>query len=88
MRLNLASVLGGENIEIEKVSLLNYTGDFEIDFWTNESDSTSIYLRTSDNGFNQINKTGKSWSLKFEVTYADKAVDQKPVTVTYKVTVK
>ena len=87
--LDLDTVLDEENIEVENVSLANYTSDLKVaGCWTNESNGTTIYLRASDNGFNQINKTGKTWSLKFEVTYADKAVDQKPVTVTYKVTIK
>ena len=86
--LDLNAVLGGENIVIENISLLNYTDDFEINFWPNEFNSTTIYLRTSGDGFSQINKTGKSWTLKFAVTYANKAANEKPVTVSYKVTVK
>lgn len=88
LELDLNAVLGGENIVIENISLLNYTDDFEIDFWSNEFNSTTIYLRTSGDGFSQINKTGKSWTLKFAVTYANKAANEKPVTVSYKVTVK
>ena len=88
LELDLNAVLGGENIVIENISLLNYTDDFEINFWPNEFNSTTIYLRTSGDGFSQINKTGKSWTLKFAVTYANKAANEKPVTVSYKVTVK
>ena len=81
-----------ENVEIEKFGE-PVVPSYEIPYHADILESISgldkeSSGRTSGNGFSQINKTGKSWTLKFEVTYADKAVDQKPATVTYKVTVK
>lgn len=72
------------DIEIRDVQLLNYTED--LNFWYNNETGWGELSRNMQS--KQITTNGKTWALKFAVTFVDGAGNEKPVTVTYKVTIK
>lgn len=77
----VSAVLNGKNVEIEGVELTNFNNDIE-----------AVYedgcIKLQWNGFDDITATGKTYNVKMNVYYADRALNEKPVTVTLKVTVK
>ena len=67
----------GEKLEIEKVKLTNFTDDFSYDLETGKL----------SHKLNGETVSGKSYSLKFEIYLSDRGDNEKPVTVTHKVTI-
>lgn len=83
LKLRFAALLANEDIKIRDVSLLNYTDDLECKY---DEASQTIYLRRE--AMKQITSNGKTWSLKFAVTYTDSAGNEKAAQVTSKITIK
>ena len=52
------------------------------------TDDKCITMRLLDNKVNEMNATGKTYNLKFNVYYWDGAVNEKPATFTVKVDVR
>ena len=84
LKLDISAVLKNEYVEIEDVELTNYTDVMDCHYENGE-----LYLSVlKDSSYATTFKQGKSYALKFNVTYFDKAANEKPVLVTYKVTIK
>ena len=81
--LEFNAAVKNTDITIKDVKLLNYTDDLEFEFY--EETGTGVLSRGQ---VKQITTNGKSWSLKFAVTFVEGAGNEKPVQVTYKVTIK
>lgn len=94
MRIQLFALSGNRYIEIEHVELLNYQEDLDRSvLYIDEESGNEIYLadgifalekNTNDV---QMAKNG-SYTLKFAVYLKGKAGNEKPITVSYKVSVK
>ncbi len=84
LNLNIAAMLKNEAVQIRDVRLQNYCDDLNIDF---DQDAGMITVVPSGD-MRQINKTGKTWNLKFEVTFTDQAHNSKSTVVTYKAVIK
>jgi len=71
------------DVTISDVTLANYSGDLDSIF--NDEDQT---LTLYQYDVNQIIASGKTWKLKFNVEFRDKAGNEKLTQVSYKVVIK
>lgn len=78
-----ASNNNNSQVNISRVELANYADDLNITF-----DSVTNKVTLSQDAVKQIIASGKTWQLKLNVYYADKAINTKPKQVTYKLVVK
>jgi len=78
-----ASDKNNSPVNISHVELANYADDLNITF-----DSVTNKVTLSQDAVKQIIASGKTWNLKLNVYYADKAINTKPKQVTYKLVVK
>ena len=89
LNLNFNAVLKNEDIAIKDVTLLNYTDDLKISYqYNNGENRIESPISISQYNMKDITTTGKKWTLKFAVTYTDKAGNEKSATVSYKVIIK
>lgn len=61
----------------------DYNSDLSLSY-----DRETQTLSVSQTRMKAITKTGKTWKLKFAVTYKDKAGNEKDAVVTYKIIIK
>ncbi len=95
IEINISAMLGGKDVEIEEVRLVNYTDDLELlpakqgDGWIQNYNNERHSVRLTTTGrVKDILKNGKMWSVKFAVHYRDQAGDVKDTQVAYKVCVR
>ncbi len=77
MHLLLQAYTNGKGVGVENVELLNYTDDLKYE--------NGILSFRTDKEPTTIKKSQGTYTLKFAVTFADGAVDKKPLTFTCKV---
>lgn len=83
LKLQAKALLSGEKIKIKNVTVENYQDDLEC--WFDE-DAQTIHL--SRNDLKKITNNGKTWSVKFAVTFSDGTGTEKATVVTSKIIVK
>ena len=77
----VSATLNGKAVEIEAVELVNFTNDVSAEY-----EQGRIYLYGA--GIDKMNASGKTYSIKLNVYYADRASNEKPASLTVNLTIK
>jgi len=77
----VSATLNGKDIAIERITLTNFTKDVEATY-------EAGYIKLQGIDIDKINAIGKTYNLKLNVYYADRAVNEKPASLTVKLAVQ
>lgn len=104
VEIKLSAILGKKDVEIENVWLANYWGDFELQpngewrdddgnsgplIYNPETQSVRLKLKDRYNTDNvSVVQSGKTWKVKLQVQYANKAENEKVAEVTCSIVVR
>lgn len=83
LELKLDAILQNEDVAVSEVRLTNYTDD--LGAWYDAQSGNIIVYR---HNLKEIVTPGKTWKLNFNITYAEKAGNEKDAAISYKVIVK